>query len=353
MANSSYPDFVGDTLILDQAFERIAEAIRSRDAQFLFGAGMSADSGVPTGKGLLQMLLKKFFPVSGDDPPSDEERNRLAGLFPFEAVVEAVQGIPGRKREDLTKCLKQIFVEKAHEPTTAHHDFLSAWHWGGQASSPVVFTTNFDFLLEKAFGESRAISITDASARELRKATREGKVCVVHLHGLLEDGDYKYKITESDIYSTRYDSLAGELRSALTTADAFVFVGYSLNDPDFRSLYMDYRDEIINRKRLDKTTYVVSPACSKHEYRLGQAVWASRGAVWIPLAASAFFAKLKDIVESSLNNAVQSSVMRKYDLKDEQALQQLRGRVAKLLRIDKDEALLFLHEVKRPGGGAK
>jgi len=65
MAKSPYPPFVGNTTEadkLDRALEGIARSLRNRSAQFLFGAGMSCESGIPAGSTLAEKLLEQFFP---------------------------------------------------------------------------------------------------------------------------------------------------------------------------------------------------------------------------------------------------------------------------------------------------
>src|ERR1035441_9838074 len=85
-----YPDFVLPEPI-DRAFARIAQAVSERRVDFLFGAGMSAESDVPAGGQLASKLLRHFFPASGTNPPSDDKLSELTQYVPFEALVEAVQ----------------------------------------------------------------------------------------------------------------------------------------------------------------------------------------------------------------------------------------------------------------------
>jgi len=347
---SSYPDFVGDTNRLDQALLRISDGLKDRRTEFLFGAGMSKESDLPIGGELLVKLLNNFFPSFGDNPPDEARLQELEGAFPFEAIMEAIENMPGGKREDLTQALKALLIDPQPEPAQAHHDFLSVCLWGARPRLHNVFTTNYDSLLEDVMGKALSVPITERNAKQMREAHDSGKICVIHLHGMIEDGDYK--ITESDLYTKTYSVLAGEFRNALT-ADAFVFVGYSMNDPDFRDLYMQHRREIIDRKRVDRDTYVVGPARNEHEYQLGKAIWDARGAVWIPLGAGAFFSKLKTIVTTRVEDRIRTEVMRKFDVKDDAALADFLARTSKLLRVDNDEALVFLHDMRKPTGGRR
>src|SRR5207248_10587646 len=128
---------------VDQAFARIAEATMDGRVDFLLGAGMSYDSGIPTGMPLAEKLLRRFFPETGTDPPSDARIRELVREFPFEGLVEAVQASPGKKRGDLTKALEAILLGST-KLSQAHHDFLSVCTWAGAPLVSRVFTTNFD-----------------------------------------------------------------------------------------------------------------------------------------------------------------------------------------------------------------
>lgn len=348
MSDSFYPSFIGDTHRLDQAFERIIQALRTRNAQFLFGAGMSESSGIPIGLALINKLLKVFFPSSSENPPNDEELKKLAHAYPIECIVEAVENMPGPGRSDLTGLLESIFIEPEYRLSSAHHDFQSVCLWGGSPRLYNVFTTNFDMLLEKALGHRLAVPVTEKNAKYIKEINQNGKICIIHLHGRLDED---YKITETDVYDKTYRVLNNEFRSALTTSDAFVFVGYSLNDPDFRDVYMDFRREILDRKTVNKETYFVSPAEDEHHYKLGKAVWDARGAIWIPLKADDFFAKLKLIMDSGLRRNMVEKAMEKYHYKDDAAFEEFVNKTAKLFQIDHDEAVVLLNEIPKPSGG--
>src|SRR5437660_12055688 len=100
-----------------------------------------------------------------------------------------------------------------------------------------MFTTNYDTLLEEALGPDFSESITEKNAAEIQQVRDDGKIPVIHLRGKL-DGDYQ--ITEPEIVSDQFRLLNMEVRAALHHADAFVFVGYSLNDIDFRQFYFKF-----------------------------------------------------------------------------------------------------------------
>jgi len=343
----TYPDFA-DVDLLDQAFERIAQAVVQRRVDFLFGAGMSAESDVPVGAAVACRLLRILFPVTGTDPPSETRIADLAVRTPFEAIAEAVEKSPGKGRPDLTEKLRQIFVDPSYPLSPAHHDLLAIAHWFG--SPPVlerIFTTNFDELLEIALGASGK-RITELNTREIAGAQRTGLIPILYLHGVLEEG--QYEITESDVFRTTFKALHNVFRTALSEADAFVFVGYSMSDPDFRRIYRGYREDIELRRENGKDTYVVSPPADRYEYSLGHRIWKTRGAIWLPFTASEFFSRLKTILETKSTIFIEQSIMRKYGLKTTSEYLDKVKLTSEILNIGRADAIRFLAEARTKAG---
>jgi hypothetical protein len=346
MADITYPSFIGpsERPELDRAMVRIAKAVMDKRADFLFGAGMSVASGVPSGGRLAAQLLELFFPDGSLDAA---RREKLAASLPFECIVQAIEQSAGKGREDLTDHLRQVFLSPSLEINQAHRDFLSICFWDGRPMLNRVFTTNFDPLLEKAFG-ARCTRITEDNTQTIPDVQRAGKMPILYLHGTLESA--KYQITEADVYDQQFRALHHMFRTALNEADAFVFVGYSMSDPDFRSLYMAYREEIDLRRKANKKVYVVAPAKDVHTYVLGKGIWESRFAVWLPLDAQGFFAGLKSILEEKVTKETKEKIMKKYNLKDEAAFMDKVRQTADILRIEETDAIQFLFEARSRTG---
>lgn len=200
MAKALFPVYVDQTS-MDRAFEQIVEALQLRRADFLFGAGMSRDSNIPASFGIAFELLKMFFPETGTTRQLGKKaRLRLATQLPLEALAQAVETCLGLGRERLTAGLSQA-LSHSTGPSQAHRDFVSICHiHGGHPQVDRVFTTNFDRLLEEAFGEG-AIAITEDGTHEMVKAQRDGRIPIIYLHGTLESD---YQITESDVFDRRF-----------------------------------------------------------------------------------------------------------------------------------------------------
>lgn len=352
-SNLNYPNYVKDPTELDQAFNRIVKAIINGDAEILFGAGMSRESVVPTGKELLLALLNEFFLPQGINPPSQERLDLISNEFPFEAICEAIENMPGTKRNDLTNLLRKQILDTGNEPSQAHLDFLSVIHDGGGIRFKQIITTNFDYLIEETIGRERTIPITEENRRDLEKSQQNGLIPIIHLHGLLDKPGQDYIITESDIFRLEFSSIKTAFQTALYNADAFIFVGYSMTDPDFRRIYLEFRNQIKDRKTRDKDSYVVYPANDEFSYYLGRKIWELRGAIWIPLAAGAFFAKLKYYMSSRAYIEARNAIKIKYNIKDENFLDDLIKRTKDIFGITDSAAIRFLLQTQSRLGGTK
>ena len=363
----NYPKFIGpaERIELDTAMKRIAMALTERRADFLFGAGMSVQppSSVPAGRELAVKLLEEYLPDGVDDAKPEDAKcptcgtktgtqprkfqlEGLATALPFECIAEAIENGPGRKRDDLTKYLRQLLLKPEFEINQAHHEFLTVFSWDGRARLRRVFTTNFDPLIERALGGC-AVRVTERNANEIDTIQERKQVPVLHLHGVLDE---EYQITESDVFGEGFKNLHLRLRTALDESDAFVFVGYSMSDPDFRRLYLKHRDDLKFRKERMKDAYVVSPAKDDYSYVLAKAVWKSRWVIFLPLDAESFFAGLKYFLDCSTRQDIQRAIMKKYGLTDERAFEDKVNTAADILQIDKTEATQFLFEARTKTG---
>ena len=107
---------------------------------------------------------------------------------------------------------------------------------------PLVFTTNYDELIEAGYlqaGLDLRVSISEADFRGHR-ATKPQRH-LVKLHGSI-DRPETIVLTRSDYARSRVErkEMFGHLRSEMATAP-FLFVGFSLSDPNFGLIHDDIR----------------------------------------------------------------------------------------------------------------
>jgi hypothetical protein len=141
---------------------------------------------------------------------------------------------------------KALFYDKA-QPGEAHKVF---------ANFPfdVVYTTNFDLLLEKAYTEIKRPFRSIVG--ELQMPFFGGKLLtnIVKMHGDLEHEEHII-LSKEDYkdFLNNYPVIATHLSSLLITRTP-LFIGYSLTDPDFKNI----RDIVRSRLgKFERMSYVI------------------------------------------------------------------------------------------------
>lgn len=186
--------------------------LREKRVAVLFGAGVSVNSGLPSGSSLRSALFKAITADRG--ARSALERSRL----PLEAVLEKIG-----ERFDISPVLELFNLG---EP--------SSWHQllGSLASTGIVsdfFTTNFDCLFERAAIELGCTPIAMLPGRfsPVGKAPR-----LVKLHGSASD-EASVRTTLKDIALRRHRPGIARVLDYLFSSgphSAVLVVGYSFSD---------------------------------------------------------------------------------------------------------------------------
>ena len=137
--------------------------------------------------------------------------------------------LEARGREALEKHLVHVFGTKA-EPTILQR-ILVRFPWD------VVFTTNYDRLLEQAlYEQGREVDVVVEDTQVGRVAERS-RTTLVKMHGCISR-PHSMVITREDYetYDLRHPATITYLQSLLSIR-TFLFVGFSLRDPNFRNIY--------------------------------------------------------------------------------------------------------------------
>lgn len=343
-SKSIFPEYLGpserDDLQLQ--IEKIAEQLIDKNVQFLFGSGMSRPSKIPTGSELSRKLLDLIYP--SNSTPSPAEVEELLCTFPFECIAEAAKGTEPTQKEKLRTLLNES-IENSTGPHSGHKIIVNLCN---KNFLKRIYTTNFDLLIERALGADRCKTITKENVWNLSKieSGEEPVIPVIHLHGTLT-GDFI--ITEADIYYEKgedWELLKDEFEKSLKY-NVFVFVGYSMADPDFRQIYMEYQRGLKIRSSLkEKKTYVVNKHSDIHSYRLAKQVWDSRKATLLPLDAGDFLKELWDSVQlkgtKELKKKVASRLGIELDVFDAQI-----NELKKSFGFTKDDAIHYLDIMTR------
>lgn len=203
---------------------RLASMFAACDIVPFIGAGLSKGCGLPDWGALLDRLLER-------NGRREAIRNRTDFLRTAEYVLACTpDGLPGMVRE-----IELAFKESLSPVSQSDaHLLVSA------LNAPILYTTNYDSLLEDAYDYLERSYQKVVSLDDVRKASlfSEG-VQIVKFHGSLEKAD-SIVLTES-AYFQRLDfesPLDIKLRSDLFGKN-LIFLGYSFTDINIR--YMLYR----------------------------------------------------------------------------------------------------------------
>ena len=274
---------------------RIAKELLLGRIGFLFGSGMSIPSGGINGKDLAYRLVKDgLFPGIAGNVTLESRLREVAGKYPLKAVASGVQINQTFQGAGLTRMLREVtFPNGPPEQHDGHRELAKML--ARTRSIRMLFTTNWDSLLEEAIGQGQALEVSAKNQGQFIFDIEDYKaknIVVIHLHGTFDDPI----ICENEVMNADtplYQLFFGELMTK-----CFVFVGYSLSDPDTRAIYYRVSD-ILTRvnKDLRKTTYIVSPPPNEKDRMISDCIWKARNATYIPLDAKEFFVSLNTAIE--------------------------------------------------------
>jgi SIR2-like protein len=206
------------------------------------GAGMSLNATVPTGKKMpLWAGMSKEL--------SDE-----LGDFASTSVLDGISAYEhefGRAR--LIERLSDILLIREAHPGNAHKEFCTI-------PFDIVCTTNFDFLLERQYDLTPRYVYPVVDEEQLSINAGNAGTLLLKLHGDLRHPG-RLIVTEADYdgFLTNYPLLATYLSNQLITKTA-VFIGYSLDDPDFRQIWHIVSERLGRTRRMAYTIAVSARA---------------------------------------------------------------------------------------------
>jgi hypothetical protein len=137
--------------------------------------------------------------------------------------------VEARGRPALEEHLVRTFGAPA-QPTPLQR-ILARFPWD------VVFTTNYDRLLERALAaQGREVDVV-VEDTQVGRVSEHSRTTLVKMHGCVSR-PHSLVVTRDDYdaYDLRHPAIITYLQSLLSTR-TFLFVGFSLRDPNFRNIY--------------------------------------------------------------------------------------------------------------------
>ena len=196
------------------------------------GAGMSLNATVPPGK---KMPLWAGLGKELADELTDYTSTSVLDS------ISAYEHEYGRAR--LVERLFDILLIKDAQPGNAHKEFCTI-------PFDIVCTTNFDFLLERQYDLTPRYVYPVVDEEQLSINSGNAGTLLLKLHGDLRHPN-RLIVSETDYdgFLSRYPLLATYLSNLLITKTA-VFIGYSLDDPDFRQIWHIVSDRLGRARRM-------------------------------------------------------------------------------------------------------
>jgi hypothetical protein len=261
------------------------DIVRGRCLPFV-GAGFSLNAKVPRGKKMLDW---------------DGLGKQVAGALPEYQYTTALEALSAYSHEfsrvKLVEFLSNALLVASIQPAKTHEEFC-------RLPFDRVVTTNFDFLLEQAYARLNRYCIPLVAEDQLAVGDPQAGVRLLKLHGDLHHPN-RLVVTEEDYdaFLGNLPLLATHLASLLIDHTAF-FIGYSLDDPDFRQVWQVVKDRLGGLRRPAYVLQVGAPANLVARYeRRGVKV------INIPKSSSKSYAEVLEAVFRELGEYWTSQVI--------------------------------------------
>lgn len=210
----------------------------------IVGAGFSKNAEIPKNKSMLAW---------------DDLGRAIADEIEDYEYTNAIDAISAYcheySRTKLVEKLTSLFLVNSVKPGKTHTAFC-------ELQFDIVCTTNFEFLLEDGYKLTKKYCRPIIDEDQLSISTNSENVILLKLHGDLHHPNRLIATEEDyDSFLEKYPMLATYLANLLITRTPF-FIGYSLDDTDFRQIWQLIKDRLGSLRR---QAYVLKVSCSSHE----------------------------------------------------------------------------------------
>jgi SIR2-like domain len=198
----------------------LVNTIRNRQAILFAGAGVSMTVGLPSWSTLIKEMAQEL----GLDPAIAE--NPETNYFTLAEYYRLKQGSIGPLRSWMDR---HWTIPDDKLETSRVHELIV------ELDFPIVYTTNFDRNLERAFTLHGKEFVKIVNAKDVARI-REGVTQIVKLHGDFDD-DPSIVLAETDYLDRLSFESALDIKfRADALGRTILFVGYSLSDLNIRFL---------------------------------------------------------------------------------------------------------------------
>lgn len=228
----------------DIYLDDIIRKLKAKEMAFFVGAGLSLGSGLPSWEELIKFLCQKYS-IRFDDKFHGDPNDVNKGQY-LQDIAEQVEKKVGSSR-DIVKSINECFEEK--KPDCGYSiDMQQLLVTIAARTSGVIFTTNYDDLLERA-AESVGIKKTVFAFPELFKSADlknvlksnhikrdDGSLCIFKIHGTAVNGERV--VLSNSSYENAYRKQLISLITELSRIN-ILFLGCSFTDSYFGTQYRE------------------------------------------------------------------------------------------------------------------
>lgn len=229
---------------LDYFPQPLKESIIQNRCLPIIGSGFSLNAEIPEGKRMLawEALGRAF----ANEMPGYVYSNTIDAISAYEHAYS---------RPVMSEKMKDFLLSGQIRPASTHEAFC-------RLQFDIVCTTNFDHLLEDGYRKISKPCRAVISESQLSVAPMKDELTLLKFHGDIDHPDRMVATEEDyDKFLDKNPMLSTYLSNLLITRTP-LFIGYSLDDDDFRQIWQ------VIKNRLGKMTrqgYVIKVNCSDTE----------------------------------------------------------------------------------------
>lgn len=197
------------------------------------------------------------FPPSKSMPLWDDLGKELSGAiqdYDYTGAIDALSAYEYEySRPKLVEKLHECLLVDCSQPGPTHRAFC-------ELPFDLCVTTNFEFLLDRGYDYINKYCRPIIDEDQLSVESSSTEVKLLKLHGDLHHPK-RLVVTEEDydIFLDKYPLLSTFVANLLIVRTA-LFIGYSLDDPDFRQIWQVIGDRLGKLRRFAYTISVSAPA---------------------------------------------------------------------------------------------